>query len=250
MPRAIISPMTKRSILRDLDRGVSRKALLSQYGLKNYSNISRIIQQRAVLDCIDRSMNKFSPLPSESINSMEPEYEKSPQKSNAGAAANTDQLLMVRAAKLKLRSRIMENVFSELRDQLHVHSTRMKELYGAIEEVADENVEEMESIDEDEQEDGEQEGEQHGKGIVDNKAVLRAYCDYMTSLNIVNNTVETMEEGVVCLYKEAVRMGKLLSQEECLAESAAEMDSTVDTDDDGDGVEEEETEEEENEDDN
>jgi hypothetical protein len=229
MPRAYISPVTKLSILRDLDRGVSRKELLSQYGLKSYSNIYRIIQQRGgLLDSIDRTMNRLPPT-AEVIDLIEDDEEKT----NVSTAAGLDHLLIVRVAKLRLRSRIVENVFNTLKEQINVHITKMEDLHSAIEDVEAENNEEVETSDDDGSEQDEEDNQQIN-GIKESKVVLKAYLDYMTSLNILNDTVETLDEGVGCLYKEGVRLGKLLNQKEGSTESTPETESTMDTDEDED----------------
>jgi hypothetical protein len=240
MPRAYITPVTKRLILEDIDRGVSRKLLLERYGLKNYSNIYRIIQQREKLIALERTMESA-------------ENEKGGEHQLTEVNIHHNDRLLIALEQLKLLNGVMEKIFASLRERLPLMNSQLKEMLNTVEESKDESEEDeddetkndqsdSETDDDDdentnneqEKEDGEEhdgyveeeeeEGEQYG---VVSEDVKQSYLQYMQELKIFNNAMDTLEGSITAVNKEAGKIGKMIVGQSYHSTNSDEDDNDV-----------------------
>jgi hypothetical protein len=243
MPRTYISPLTKQSILSDLDQGVSRKELLARYGLKNYANIYRIIQQRSNL-CetpMEYSMHGH-------VNNWQtPDREENEPSISPQESTNPDikgNCLEVRLEKLKLRTRIFENVFGSVKEKLQMHRTKLEELENDMEEFIDNQKQDMDQ-DEDEEDDSEREtdedneeqeetdeedNEEQQDNVLGDKSLLKSYCNYSTSLAILVNALEALDEAMTEINLEVGKLGLLIQRGSNDASEATDRKESEDDD--------------------
>src|SRR6266404_4351232 len=111
--RSYISLLQKQMILQDLDSGVSRKTILNQYGLKNYSNIYRIMKMRDKLMQVDNEME-----------TNEVDSDSMPNEEN----------YFLDFVQVKMQAKLLENIFAASKNRLSAVNETMDSLETAIDE--------------------------------------------------------------------------------------------------------------------
>ncbi len=222
MLRAQIPLSTKLAVLSDIDKGETHKTIRNRYRLKNYSNINRIMNQRATLDQLNNS---------------------DVDSSDGGEQDNGITIVLAikeQVEKLKLGVALLKTVSNTFSKNITETTVKIQSLEDTLEEM-DEN-EEIQSADEDEDiEEGSEESDdddnsenddvqQTGMGSTTgiNQSVMRKVVNLLLKIQILNNVGETLETSLSKVITDTTNFGRIIKGGDVESEMDIEEDEEED----------------------
>jgi len=227
--RRFIPPSTKVAILEEIDRGRSRKMICDQFGLKNHSNINRILAQRQNLlglktlteihDLSEDNDDETEDIVDERENDSNVDIEDKDMDDDMGKLEDDNEcihgsILAIREQleNVKLGMHSLKDLGETIKKRLAETMKAFGKIENEIEEFSDKYIATYEEDDNDDSGDNEKEDDVDNDDEDDVNSTLdikveKMYAEFLLQLKILSNTVELLTKSLLEVAYEAGSLG-------------------------------------------
>jgi hypothetical protein len=257
-PRAIISYPTKKAIIDAVQSGESKSAILKRFGLKNYSNIWRIMQQKAeierIIDEHQTELQVHMNLIKQGVDNNDDDDDDglTMDHSTNGCLGDDDdddddmnvadlKLSCIRVGmhKVRLSLKLVTDIADSLKKKIADAKDAFEEMDSEIVDTKEKVKSKMESEDEDDDEEEENDDDEEEEDM--NAGTYLAFKELKLQTRMVGNIVDTLRKSFMVMSSEITMLAQIMNAtkedvEEVAAEAVGDDDDDDDDDDDNNAL--------------